>query len=108
MVTPLVAACSCPTFVASVSSVPIAKPLILLLFKLAPPFNVAIPATVRAPPVFKEPALIAPVEVTVVKLGLLEVAIVISLPLRVISTLLPFLNLTVSLDLTADAVSLLA
>ena len=76
MVTPLVAACNCPTFAASVSSVPIPKPLIFLLFKLAPPFKAAAPVTTN------EPALTAPVVITEVNVGAVE---------RFKTTLLPVL-----------------
>ena len=54
------------------------------------------------------PAVGAAVTVTLVKVGVALVPIVISLPLRATLILVPSRNLTVSLDLTADAVSLFA
>ncbi|MFG0749547.1 hypothetical protein ACF8M1_07175 [Acinetobacter ursingii] len=47
---------------ASLSAVPLASPVIFLLFKLAPLFKLALPVTVSAPPM-----LVLPVVVSVLK-----------------------------------------
>ncbi|MFP3354179.1 hypothetical protein R0K04_22770, partial [Pseudoalteromonas sp. SIMBA_153] len=61
---------------------PLATLVILLPFRSAAPFRLEAPVTVR------EPAFIAPVEVTVVNVGVNEVPIVTLLPSRKVTVLL--------------------
>ena len=96
------AALTWPKFAASVLAVPAKTLVIALLFRLAPPFRLDAPVTVR------EPAVIAPVEVTVVNVGVAEVPIVTLFPARVMLTLLPLRKVTVSFEPTAVAVSVFA